>query len=132
MKYYFPTASLLVFAFLAVTFQGFAASPKKIATPVPVYTPTPQPQPTAIPTVVMAPDNINVPKTLVVHKPLPNPAWGKVVQYHREQNFALADKSWETLHEFVFQDSNGVVRTATYHETSSGDGYWEVWVWDRP
>ena len=130
MKFHFLSAALLILVFLAATFHGFAAAPKKAPTPIHVSTPTPQP--TAAPTEEVPQPNVNISKSVVVHKPMPDPTWGKVIQYHHEQNFALAVKSWETLHEFVFQDVKGIVRTATYHETSSGDGYWEVWVWDRP
>jgi hypothetical protein len=61
-----------------------------------------------------------------------SPAWGKVVQYKREQIPALMGKDPETLYEFVMQDEDGIIRVATFHENSSGDGYWEVWVWDQP
>jgi len=69
---------------------------------------------------------------IVVHKPQPIAAWGKVIQYKREEILALTEKNRETIHEFVFQDEDGIIRTATYHENASGDGYWEVWVWDQP
>jgi hypothetical protein len=65
-------------------------------------------------------------KALVIHKPRPSPAWGKIVQFRREEI------NKETLYEFVLQDDQGIIRTATYHENSSGDGYWEVLVWDQP
>lgn len=71
-------------------------------------------------------------KDLVIHKPMPSPSWGKVIQYHREQVLPPSDKNHETLHEFLFQDDQGIIRTAIYHESVSGDGYWEVWVWDQP
>lgn len=71
-------------------------------------------------------------KALIVHKPKPSPSWGKVIQYRRTENFVQADNARETLYEFLFQDEAGIVRTATYHENASGDGYWEVWVWDQP
>lgn len=71
-------------------------------------------------------------QALIVHKPMPSPSWGKVIQYHREEIFALSDKNREILHEFLFQDDKGIVRTAIYHENPSGDGYWEVTVWDMP
>ncbi len=70
-------------------------------------------------------------KTLVIHKPMPSQTWGKVIQYHRDQIFALTDKNREILHEFLFQDEEGIVRTAVFHENSDGNGYWEVWVWDQ-
>ncbi len=44
----------------------------------------------------------------------------------------MSDANRETLYEFVFQDDKGVVRTAVYHENASGEGYWEVTVWDLP
>ena len=69
-------------------------------------------------------------KAVVLHKPMPSPTWGKVVQYrHFQEN---PGKNGEMLYEFVMQDDTGIIRTATYHETSSGDGYWEVIVWDLP
>jgi hypothetical protein len=70
-------------------------------------------------------------KALVIHKPMPSSTWGKVIQYHREQIFALTDKNREVLHEFLFQDDEGTVRTAVFHENAEGNGYWEVWVWDQ-
>ena len=66
--------------------------------------------------------------TLIIHKPSPDPAWGKVIQYEVEQN----PTAHETLYKFLFQDSKGLIRTAAYHEGSSETGYWEVWVWDLP
>jgi hypothetical protein len=127
--------SRLSFALLLVSglfsFWVLAAATKVQPTATPV--PTPTPVPTSVPAAASKPPvNANISKSLVVHKPLVNPSWGKVAQYRREQNFALADKSWETLHEFVMQDDEGTVRIATYHESASGDGYWEIWVWDRP
>jgi hypothetical protein len=103
-------------------------TPTSEPTDQPTVEPTPQPTPTK-------PDYSNNPdpsKALVIHKPKPSPAWGKVIQYHREKVLALSDQDSETLHEFVFQDDNGIIRTAIYHENESGDGYWEVWVWDQP
>ena len=69
---------------------------------------------------------------IVIHRPQTDPAWGKVIQYHREQVGAINDKNHETLHEFLFQDDQGIVRTAIYHESTSAEGYWEVWIWDQP
>jgi hypothetical protein len=69
---------------------------------------------------------------LIVHKPATDPAWGKVIQYQEEKSVSTVDKTEETLHKFLFQDSNGIVRVAIYHESESGTGYWEVWVWDQP
>ncbi len=86
-------------------------------------TPTPTPGKLLKPTVTE--------KALVIHKPMPNPAWGKVIQYRREQNFALSESNREVSHEFLFQDDEGTVRTAIFHENSTGGGYWEVWVWDQ-
>ncbi|HUO57395.1 MAG TPA: hypothetical protein VMV05_04370 [bacterium] len=104
--------------------------------PAPTLTPVPKPLPTPVPTQAPASKRTanrqNALRVLEIHKPMPNPAWGKVIQYHRSQIFALAEKNQETLHEFVFQDDDGIVRTATFHETASGDGYWEVWIWDQP
>jgi hypothetical protein len=105
-----------------------------------------QETPTAAPTGSPVPTETPSPKThhpdrnkttgstqiIVVHKPQPLAAWGKVIQYKREEILALTEKNRETLHEFVFQDEEGIIRTATYHENASGDGFWEVWVWDLP
>jgi hypothetical protein len=96
-------------------------------------TPTPAPQvtPPPSPTPSKPARSVNFAKALVVHKPMPSPSWGKVVQYRRDQILALSPENSETLHEFVFQDEDGVVRTAIFHENASGDGYWEVWAWDQ-
>ena len=77
-------------------------------------------------------DNTEPTTTLIVHKPAANPAWGKVISYQQEQAISSTDKTRETLHKFLFQDSQGIVRLATFHESASGGGYWEVWVWDQP
>jgi len=101
------------------------------ATPVPTLTPESEPTPTpASPSTksVKMPTSV---KALVIHKPMPSPSWGKVIQYHRDQVFALTDKNREILHEFLFQDDEGIIRTAVFHENSEGGGYWEVWVWDQ-
>ena len=74
----------------------------------------------------------NSSKVLVIHKPMPSPSWGRVIQYRREEISPLSESNREILHEFLFQDDLGVVRTAVFHETASGDGYWEVTVWDQP
>ncbi|HTA76432.1 MAG TPA: hypothetical protein VK791_04680 [bacterium] len=66
--------------------------------------------------------------TIVIHKPATDPAWGKVIQYQSE----ISALNHEVLHKFLFQDSKGIVRNAVYHENSSENGYWEVWVWDQP
>ena len=104
--------------------------------PAPEATATPSPTPTLeepspTPTPLKTTKSAGPEKALVVHKPMPNPAWGKVIQYHREQNFALSESNREVFHEFLFQDENGVIRTAIFHENSTGGGYWEVWVWDQ-
>lgn len=70
--------------------------------------------------------------TITIHKPATDPAWGKVIQYQQEQAISSIDKTRETLHKFLFQDSQGIMRLATFHESASGNGYWEVWVWDQP
>jgi hypothetical protein len=70
-------------------------------------------------------------KLLEIHKPMIPTAWGRVLQYKKEVNFALASHNQETLYEFVLQNNDGIIRTATYHETPDGDGYWEVYVWDQ-
>ncbi|HVZ80570.1 MAG TPA: hypothetical protein VHE12_07200 [bacterium] len=102
----------------------------------PTDTPTASPVPTNTPSPIVpknSRDKISrSPRTIVVHKPQPPGSWGKVVQYKREDILALSEKNRETLHEFVFQDENGIIRTATYHENADGEGYWEVWVWDQP
>lgn len=71
-------------------------------------------------------------KFVEIHKPLIPASWGKVIQYKKEANFVLTGQNQETLYEFVFQSATGIIRTATYHETPDGDGYWEVYVWDDP
>lgn len=77
------------------------------------------------------PQNGNASNVIFIHKPMPSPSWGRVVQYHRELSQSPSEKSREILHEFLFQDDQGVVRTAIYHESPNGEGYWEVWVWDQ-
>ncbi len=69
-------------------------------------------------------------KALVLHKPMPDPAWGKLVQYHTENAVDASTKLKEIIYCFVFQDDKGVVRVANYHENENGDGYWEVYQWD--
>ncbi len=129
---------LLFFTILSISFVSSTAIAKAKAsaeqaiqvldeptpTPLPAATPTPVPKPR---TVV----NESNAKTLVLHKPATNPAWGRVVEYRKETAQSNVDKTTETLHVFLFQDDQGVVRTAVYHEGASGDGYWEVLVWDR-
>ncbi len=133
MKNNFLIFSLPLFL---VTSTSFAAREKtnfsSDETPVisdPALTPTPIPVP---PTPTRVVKNQNPSKTLVIHKPKPSPSWGKVIQYHRDQILALSEKNREIIHEFVFQDDGGIIRTATFHENASGEGYWEVWVWDQP
>ena len=71
-------------------------------------------------------DSSDSSSTIVVHKPTTDPAWGKVIQYQEEKSAATSDKTEEIQYKFLFQDTNGIVRTAIYHENSSGTGYWEV------
>jgi len=104
----------------ASTDDSSSSSESKVAEP----SPTPASKPVN--------QTVGTAKALLVHKPMPSPAWGRVIQYHKVENFVLADKNRETLYEFLFQDDAGIVRTATYHESPSGDGYWEVEVWDQP
>jgi hypothetical protein len=112
----------------AVVSADDVPTPSENQTPTTPNTPTPLPTSTP----PKSENGQNFSKALVIHKPRPSPSWGKVVQYHRDQILALSEKNRETLHEFVFQDENGIVRTAIFHENASGDGYWEVWVWDQP
>lgn len=70
--------------------------------------------------------------TIIVHKPATDPSWGKVIQYNEEQVISPTDHTKETVYKFLFQDSENVVRLAVYHESTSGTGYWEVWIWDQP
>ncbi len=70
--------------------------------------------------------------TIIVHKPAADPSWGKVIQFTEEQALSPSEHSKETLYKFLFQDSQDVVRLAIYHESASGTGYWEVWIWDQP
>ena len=121
----------LLFFFLALlvfTRSAQAAdkeiSPASLDDKTVTTTPTPAAKPVS--------QTIGTTKALVVHKPLPSPSWGHVIQYHKVENFVLSDNNRETLYEFLFQDDTGIVRTATYHENPSGDGYWEVEVWDQP
>jgi len=77
-------------------------------------------------------DSVTSNTTITIHKPTTDPAWGKVIQYQQEQAISSTDKTREILHKFLFQDSQGIIRLATFHESTSGNGYWEVWVWDQP
>ena len=135
MKYrYFSLLPLLLFS--------LGAAEKKAAS-----TSEPQPTPTvavsapesAVATPVLRPASSKVKvyknqnsKVIEVHKPMPSPSWGKVLQYHKEKTFNLSEKNQETIHEFLFLDEEGVIRTALFHENASGEGYWEVWIWDQP
>ena len=138
-----PLAFILVASLLLIyPFNGHAEdsttndqSTTEKPTPVPTQAslsqPTFTPVPETAPFPAKAPRRQGAAKALVIHKPMPSPSWGKVIQYHRDQIFALTDKNREILHEFLFQDDEGVVRTATFHENADGTGYWEVWVWDQ-
>jgi len=128
---------LFLFAILSLPLISLAKGQNSDDQPIQVLdapTPTPVPVLTATPTPLAKPktfaDDTNS-KTLVLHKPATNPAWGKVVEFHKETSQSNVDKTPETLYFFLFQDDQGVVRTAVYHESPSGDGYWEVNVWDR-
>ena len=129
--------SLVVMAFAMFVSPSTSLAKKKEASEQPIQVleePTPTPTDTATPTPVPRPKSVSKEtdsKTLVLHKPATNPAWGRVVEYHKENSVSSADKTPETLYTFLFQDDQGIVRTAVYHENSSGDGYWEVYVWDR-
>ena len=120
----------LILPFLSGTIPCRAddSMPPTVATPTAVV---PQSQPTTAtaPKIHLSGE---ASRALMIHRPRPSPAWGKVIQYHRQEVLPLSDKNRETLHEFLFQDDDGVVRTATFHESASGDGYWEVYVWDQP
>jgi hypothetical protein len=74
----------------------------------------------------------NTKNTIIVHKPAIDPAWGKVIQYQQEQVVSVAERTKEILYRFLFQDTHGMVRSAIYHESPDGTGYWEVTVWDQP
>ena len=133
----FLAFSLLVAAFAVLFFPTRSLAKKKEAAEQPIQV---LDEPTATPTVTATPTPLSQPrsisnntnsKTLILHKPATNPAWGRVVEYHKENALSTADKTPETLHVFLFQDDQAIVRTAIYHESSSGDGYWEVFVWDR-
>jgi hypothetical protein len=69
-------------------------------------------------------------KALVIHRPMPDPAWGKLIQYHSETGVDTSNKQKETIFSFVFQDDKGIIRVANYHESDSGEGYWEIYQWD--
>jgi hypothetical protein len=120
----------IVLGFLAIP----AVSSNLDPTPVPA-----KPSPTVVPFRPTAPApilaaSVNPVHTLVLHKPRIPAEWGQVIQYHRETvtNNSLFDRDTETIHEFLFQDSEGILRMAFYHEPSNGSGYWVVWIWDQP
>jgi hypothetical protein len=96
--------------------------------------PTPIPTPTTIPTPLpkRTLKTMGSVKVLEIHKPMPPPGWGKVIQYRKDQIFAFSEKNQETLYEFIFQDEENVIRTAVFHENAAGEGYWEVLIWDQP
>jgi hypothetical protein len=129
-------AALFSLAFLALTpYLAFSDSTENILSTVSNEPATTQAAPTP------KANSDNTPKTgggqsstkaLEIHKPMLSPAWGKVIQYRKEVLNPNSDKNRETLYEFVLQDDQGIIRTATYHESASGDGYWEVLVWDQP
>jgi hypothetical protein len=127
VRYSFTASLLLLGAFHVWADDATDQEPVTTATVKPVLTPQMTPTPGRLKPL----NNPNGTKALIIHKPMPSPSWGKVVQYHQDQIFALSEKNREILHEFVFQDEDGIIRTATFHENSSGDGYWEVWVWDQ-
>ncbi len=123
-------ALVLAFSFpLEGVLADNSASISDEASPVPEAASTPQPTPTSETKSNRSPQ---ADQALIIHKPMPSASWGKVIQYRREEIFPLSDNNRETLYEFVFQDDKGIVRTAVYHETPSGEGYWEVTVWDLP
>ncbi len=98
------------------------------AAATPVATPTPVPSSQKSKAVrTPAPGSI-----LTLHHKMLDPAWGRVIQYRKTESRAFSDKARETLHEFVLQDTDNIVRVATFHENAQGTGYWEVWVWDLP
>lgn len=63
---------------------------------------------------------------------MPDPAWGKVIQYRWEETVDPSTKAKETIYEFVFQNENNEIRVCKYHEDDNGEGYWEVYLWDLP
>jgi len=100
----------------------------RVADSAPVATPTPVP-PAPTPKAVRTPAPGSI---LTLHHKMLDPAWGRVIQYRKTESRAFSDKARETLHEFVLQDTDNIVRVATFHENAQGKGYWEVWVWDLP
>jgi len=127
-RFVFPTLFLCLFLSLPALAEETSAadSAKKEAL-------TPTPTATAEAPAVKKPMELKGGlKGLEVHRPLLSPAWGRLIQYKKEQILALSEKNRETLHEFVLQDDQGIVRVAIFHESASGEGYWEVYVWDQP
>jgi len=110
--------SLFLMVFVCLTHLQAAPKPTTDATQVPIPTIQPKGQ--------------SYTKALIIHKPMPDPAWGKVIQYHSELTTDVETKTKGTLYTFVFQDDKGVVRIANYHEDENGEGYWEVYLWDLP
>jgi hypothetical protein len=112
-----------------------ALSPLSLAAADP-STPAPEPTATSTPEAARpSPKKAPTPSpgsVLNIHHKMLDPAWGRVVQYRKYEVKAYSEKERETLHEFVLQDTDNVVRVATYHENAKGEGYWEVWVWDLP
>jgi hypothetical protein len=113
----FTLTSVLSLTFLSTA--NLSLSARETATPTASVDETAESKPET---------NKNPASTIVIHRPATDPAWGKVIQYQSETS-AL---NHEVLHKFLFQDSKGIVRNAIYHENSSENGYWEVWVWDQP
>jgi hypothetical protein len=125
---------ILATALLAVSQNLNKEGKTKVTTPSKDSQPaTPVNTDTQPATLVTAPDkSSSYSKALILHKPKPNPAWGRLIQYRKEQASSLSEKSGESRYEFIFQDDQGVLRTAVFHENPSGDNYWEVLVWDQP
>ena len=138
-------ASGIVLGFLSIPGVCFSAP----ATPVPSKaTPTPVPTRASSPPVssaaapapraavppVASSFYANPGHTLLLHKPLIPSEWGQVIQYHRETitTNSLFNSEKETIHEFTLQSTDGIIRTAFYHEPETEGAYWVVWVWDQP
>ena len=121
----------LLLALMILSFP-LSLSAQDASSSTPTFTFPPTDTPTPKPTKRTSDKESGSIQVIVVHKPKPPASWGRVIQYKREEILALTEKNRETLHEFIFQDEDGIIRTATFHENASGDGYWEVWVWDQP
>lgn len=109
----------------------------EIAGAAEVASTAPSPTPTATPEILSSPlaRKARTPSPtsiLTLHRKMLDPAWGRVVQYRKSETKSFSEKDREILHEFVLQDTENVVRVATFHENTKGEGYWEVWVWDLP